>query len=1018
MGVAMDKLAAFARRHRRRLIAGGGAIVFIAAVLIVLPYGVRYALADWLRQDGARTATIAHVSIDYLEPSIEITGLDVRDPDGKVLRFGRIALSVDVSALWNRHIHVRALSFADGRVEIEQTKDGTIRLAGIPMGSSEPPPKEAGEPSRWQIGLDATAIDGVIVAFHAPGGSQEFTVDNARLGAFAMWSGDARTALQFAMAFGGGSLKVGGEATPLGTEPAVELDLDVAGFDLSRARPIPGLQGLAGTLSGRLKLSARSSADKGPQLKVAGNLAIEGLELADRPGHPTLASLAWTGEADFAASPKGAATGRIRGTLALGKLAADKNSFASANFTDLDARASFDAAKGLDAEVSGALDVAGADLDLGSAKGGGDRLRWKGTIHAASARDDSYRIEAKGNFEALAAAYASEAASLVERSELSAARFAIDGLDAKIEKNADGSIRLDLAGGFGVTGAKGSAAGDGFAEDSAAWTGTVGVLAEPGKAPEVALDGALDSKGIALDLKSAGFKIAQREIQWRGTAKLGGDGGTTMAATVQSSGTSIDAPEQKLRLLDLERVTLDNLTMAPAGRIAIGRLKADGVRAIGPTGATDPSAFAAVVGALRADAIDFDGALHLKTRRIAVNDAAIGIERDDKGALRMTGILAALIGGGGGAATESGTPFRVEIGEATLGGKSRIDFVDHSVDPTAKIALGPVALHLGALDTAAADRPVPVELTADIGRYAKLELKGSAKPFAKKLDVDVQGKIAGFELTSLSGYMSQFLGYDLSRGRLDTELHVKIVDGALQSTSQLTITNLAVKPTESDALHPLKKHLEIPIETALSLLRDSDDVIRLSLPVTGDIANPDFDLSDAINTAIGNAMKQTLMTMLTIVFPVGGLIMAIDESSGDKALKFQPVLFEGGEVDLSDGSKTLLDAVAKLLEARPGVKITTCGVATERDAADILRVRKEKAAAEAKKKATIFNPAPKPDDAAPVTRDELYDLSQRRGEAVKDYLIARPHVDETRVFVCAPNVAKDAAAEPHTDITL
>ena len=56
MDDVLKKLGAFARR--RWLIAGGGAIVFIAVVLIALPYAVRYAVADWLRQDGVRTASV------------------------------------------------------------------------------------------------------------------------------------------------------------------------------------------------------------------------------------------------------------------------------------------------------------------------------------------------------------------------------------------------------------------------------------------------------------------------------------------------------------------------------------------------------------------------------------------------------------------------------------------------------------------------------------------------------------------------------------------------------------------------------------------------------------------------------------------------------------------------------------------------------------------------------------------------------------------------------------------------
>jgi hypothetical protein len=184
-------------------------------------------------------------------------------------------------------------------------------------------------------------------------------------------------------------------------------------------------------------------------------------------------------------------------------------------------------------------------------------------------------------------------------------------------------------------------------------------------------------------------------------------------------------------------------------------------------------------------------------------------------------------------------------------------------------------------------------------------------------------------------------------------------------------------------------------------------VIQLNVPIKGDIASPDFDLSDAINTAIGNAMKRTVMTL---IFPLGGLI-AIAES-GDAGLRFKPIAFAGGEVEIDADARQSLDGIAKLLAERKGVRITACGVSTQKDAEDILHVRQQKAMIEAAKTSRP------PEESAPVTRDELYDLSQRRSEAVKDYLIGRPGVTESRVFTCAPNIADDAGAQPHADITL
>jgi hypothetical protein len=99
------------------------------------------------------------------------------------------------------------------------------------------------------------------------------------------------------------------------------------------------------------------------------------------------------------------------------------------------------------------------------------------------------------------------------------------------------------------------------------------------------------------------------------------------------------------------------------------------------------------------------------------------------------------------------------------------------------------------------------------------------------------------------------------------------------------------------------------------------------------------------------------------------------------------------------------------------VKITACGIATPQDAADIFRVRKQKAEALTREQARRGDMLPK-EEPVPVTRDDLYDLSHRRSEAVKDYLVGHEKVDESRVFICAPNVSDDPKAPPHAEITL
>src|SRR6185503_14724016 len=94
------------------------------------------------------------------------------------------------------------------------------------------------------------------IRLHAPDGAQDFKVENARLGAFAMWAGEATTALQLAAALGEGSLAVSGEASPLGTSPSAAIDLEVKAFDLTQLRFLHGMEGLKGLFTGRLNIRA------------------------------------------------------------------------------------------------------------------------------------------------------------------------------------------------------------------------------------------------------------------------------------------------------------------------------------------------------------------------------------------------------------------------------------------------------------------------------------------------------------------------------------------------------------------------------------------------------------------------------------------------------------------------------------------------------------------------------------------------------------------------------------------
>ena len=209
----------------------------------------------------------------------------------------------------------------------------------------------------------------------------------------------------------------------------------------------------------------------------------------------------------------------------------------------------------------------------------------------------------------------------------------------------------------------------------------------------------------------------------------------------------------------------------------------------------------------------------------------------------------------------------------------------------------------------------------------------------------------------------------------------------------------------------------------MSLLRDSKDVITLDLPVTGDVAKPEFDFSDAINQAVAGALKKAVLTTLSITFPVGGIINVISGAAFPDKLGLKPVSFEPGSPALTVSASAFLEKVGDMLRERPDVKLTVCGVATPRDREALQRRVEREAEARRKALPRTAPIAPAPNSsvlASPVTVDPaaLLALSTQRGDAVKSRLVRQHGVKEDRLFLCAPNVDSADTALPRAEITL
>src|SRR5690606_13347815 len=94
---------------------------------------------------------------------------------------------------------------------------------------------------------------------------------------------------------------------------------------------------------------------------------------------------------------------------------------------------------------------------------------------------------------------------------------------------------------------------------------------------------------------------------------------------------------------------------------------------------------------------------------------------------------------------------------------------------------------------------------------------------------------------SLSPYTVQFAGRKIDEGRLNLDLHYDINKSLLQASNKVTISDLQLGDKVD---YPGAASL--PLSLAVALLKDANGVIKIDLPIEGNIGDPKFRIGGII----------------------------------------------------------------------------------------------------------------------------------------------------------------------------
>jgi hypothetical protein len=198
-----------------------------------------------------------------------------------------------------------------------------------------------------------------------------------------------------------------------------------------------------------------------------------------------------------------------------------------------------------------------------------------------------------------------------------------------------------------------------------------------------------------------------------------------------------------------------------------------------------------------------------------------------------------------------------------------------------------------------------VDIHGSVDAFAPVSITGEVNVLGATLYTDLSMSFRNIELSTFNPYSGKFAGYNISKGKLTTELHYKVDGRKLDAQHHIIVEQLEFgEKTES------KDAVSLPVKLAVALLKDRDGVIDLNLPITGSLDDPKFKLAPIIWKVFVNILEKAVTAPFALLGSLFG---------GGPDLQF--VDFQPGAAELDPVAVEKAQSIVKALDARPQLKI-------------------------------------------------------------------------------------------------
>jgi hypothetical protein len=252
-------------------------------------------------------------------------------------------------------------------------------------------------------------------------------------------------------------------------------------------------------------------------------------------------------------------------------------------------------------------------------------------------------------------------------------------------------------------------------------------------------------------------------------------------------------------------------------------------------------------------------------------------------------------------------------------------FADYSIEPNFSAVIDGLQGTMSELSSAE-DARANLRLEGQVDRYAPVTLAGQANWLAPTKYANLDINFRNVDLTILNPYAGKFAGYNVSKGKLASEIKYRVVAGRVEGQHHLTLNSL-----EFGRATGSKEAVSLPVKLAVGLLKNRNQIIELDLPMRGDVGDPEL--------RFGPVMRKVFVGLLAKVAASPFKLFGAPFGGGEELayVEFMP-----GSATLLPSEQEKLAKLSRLLRERPKLKLSIPMTAAARD--DAMGYAREKLA--------------------------------------------------------------------------